>query len=165
MKKGRPPEDPDSVKGAYFLALRWLSARELSERQVRQRLERRGYSTAAIRPAIQKLSADKTLDDLRTARAIARTEAKVRRRGPRRIMGRLLTAGIERDMANDVVRELFGETDETELLEQALDKRLRGRTARLSDPIERRKLVAHLARQGFSPSAAAALIRKRSRAQ
>jgi regulatory protein len=166
VKKARSstgPEDPDSSKAAYFLALRWLAARELSEGQVRERLDRRGYSSLAIEPAIQRLLEGRTLDDRRTAIAAARTEAKVRRRGPRRILGRLIALRIDRDLAKEVIRDLFGETDEQELLEQTLEKRLRGRPARLRDPLERGKVLAYLIRQGFSASAASGLIRKRSR--
>jgi regulatory protein len=163
MKKPRAPSDPDSPKAAYFRALRWLTARELSEAQVRDRLEERGYSIAAILPAIQRLKDERTLDDLRAATAVARTEAKVRRHGPRRVMGKLMAMRIDRDMARDVVRDLFGETDEEELLEATLDRRLRGKPERLKDPAERRKILSYLVRQGFSASAASGLMRKRSR--
>jgi regulatory protein len=166
VKKARSSaasHDPDSSKAAYFLALRWLAARELSEGQVRERLDRRGYSSLAIGPAIQRLLEGRTLDDRRTAIAVARTEANVRRRGPRRILGRLIALRIDRDLAKEVIRDLFGETDEQELLEQTLEKRLRGHTAKLKDAHERRKLLGYLVRQGFSASAASGLIRKRSR--
>jgi regulatory protein len=163
VKKPRAPEDPDSSKAAYVLALRWLSARELSDVQVRERLARRGYTPRAIEPALERLVQERTVDDRRAASVVARTEARIRRHGPRRIMGRLLAMGIDRDLANEVVQELFDEADEQTLLEQALDKRLRGRAARLNDPNERRKLLAHLVRQGFSASAASGLIRRRSR--
>jgi len=163
VKKPRPPDDPDSDKAAYFLALRWLSARELSEGQVRERLDRRGYTSKAVNPAVQKLIQQRTLDDRRCATAVARTEARIRRRGPRRIMGRLIAMRIDRDLAREVVSELFGDTDEQDLLEQTLDRRLRGNTAKLQDPNERRKLLAYLVRQGFSASAASGLIRKKSR--
>ena len=163
MKKPRPPEDPDSDKAAYFLALRWLSARELSEAQVRERLDRRGYTSKAVDPAVRKLIQERTLDDRRCATAVARTEARIRRRGPRRIMGRLVAMRIDRDLAREVVGELFGESDEQDLLEQTMDRRLRGHIAKLKDPNERRKLLGYLVRQGFSASAAAGLIRKRSR--
>ena len=163
MKKPRPPEDPDSDKAAYFLALRWLSARELSEGQVRERLDRRGYTPQAIGAAVERLLQNRTIDDRRTATAAARTEARIRRRGPRRIMGRLIAMRIDRDLAKEVVSELFGEADEQDLLEQTLDRRLRGNTAKLKDANERRKLLGYLVRQGFSASAASGLIRKRSR--
>ena len=163
MKKPRAPSEPDSPKAAYFRAVRWLTARELSEAQVRDRLEERGYTTAAILPAIQRLKNERTLDDLRAATAVARTEAKVRRHGPRRVMGKLIAMRIDRDMAREVVRDLFGESGEEELLEAALDRRLRGKPERLKDPAERRKILSYLVRQGFSASAAADLMRKKSR--
>ncbi len=55
MKKSRPPEDPDSSKAAYLRALRWLTARELSEAQVRARLAEKGYTDTAIMPAVERL--------------------------------------------------------------------------------------------------------------
>ena len=163
MNKPRPPADPDSSKAAYFRALRWLTARELSEGQVRARLAEKGYSADAIKPAVERLLTERAIDDRRAATAVARTEAKVRRHGPHRIMSKLIAMRIDRDLAKDVVRELFGEEPEEALLEQTLEIRLRGNPERLKDPRERRKILAYLVRQGFSASAASAIIRNRSK--
>ncbi|MCM3880471.1 MAG: RecX family transcriptional regulator [Vicinamibacterales bacterium] len=163
MKRPRPPADPDSPKAAYFRALRWLTGRELSEAQVRERLEDRGYTRAAASHAIQRLKDERAIDDRRAATAVARTEAKIRRRGPRRVLSKLMAMRIDRELAQEVVRELFGEADEEELLRVALERRLRGRPERLEDPAERRKILAHLVRQGFSSSAAVSAVRRRSR--
>ena len=159
MNKPRPPDDPDSPKAAYFRALRWLTARELSEAQVRSRLAEKGFTDKAIIPAVERLIQDGTIDDRRAATAVARTEARVRRHGPHRVMGKLMAMHIDRDLAKDVVRELFGEEDEGALLERTLETRLRGHADRLKDPRERRKILAYLIRQGFSASRASAAIR------
>ena len=159
MKKPRPPEDPDSPKAAYFRALRWLTARELSAAQVRSRLAEKGYTDNAITPALERLIQDGTVDDRRAATAVARTEARVRRHGPHRVMGKLIAMQIDRELAKDVVRELFGEEDEHELVYRTLETRLRGHAERLKDPRERRKILAYLIRQGFSASTASAAIR------
>ena len=161
MKKPRPADDPDSSTAAYAHALRWLSARELSEGQVRARLVEKGYSENAITPALERLLNDRTIDDRRAATAVARSEARVRRHGPHRVMGKLLAMRIDRELAKDVVRELFGEEHEDDLLDRALERRLRGNTDRLSDPRERQKMAAYLVRQGFSASAASAAIRNK----
>jgi regulatory protein len=163
VKPSRPPEDPDSSKAAYFRALRWLTARELSEAQVRARLAEKGYTDTAIKPAVERLLQDRTLDDRRAATSVARTEARVRRHGPHRVMGKLMAMRIDRDLAKDVVRELFGEEDAEALLEKTLEVRLRGKPERLTDPRERRKILAYLVRQGFSASAASAAIRSKSK--
>ena len=163
MKTSRPPDDPDSSKAAYFRALRWLTARELSEAQVRTRLAEKGYTDTAIATAVERLLQDRTVDDRRAAVAVARTEARVRRHGPHRVMGKLMAMRIDRDLAKDVVRELFGEEDEATLLDKTLDIRLRGKPERLADPRERRKILAYLVRQGFSASAASAALRNKSK--
>ncbi|MSO55393.1 MAG: RecX family transcriptional regulator [Acidobacteria bacterium] len=163
VKRPRPPEDPDSSKAAYFRALRWLTVRELSAAQVRIRLADRGYTETAIGPALERLIHDRTLDDRRAATAIARTEARVRRHGPRRVMGKLIAMKIDRDLAKEVVRDLFGATDEEALLDTTLERRLRDKPERLKDPRERRKLLAYLVRQGFSASAASSAMRRKSK--
>ena len=163
MKARRPPQNPDSPTAAYSRALAWLTARELSEAQVRTRLNDRGYSQPAIDTAVQRLIENRSLDDRRAAMAVARTEMRVRGRGPGRVMGRLLTMRIDRDLAKEVVAELFGETSEDDLLEAALTRKLRGRSDRLADPNERRKLIAHLIRQGYSASSAARAVRSKTK--
>jgi regulatory protein len=163
LKASRPPDDPDSSKAAYFRALRWLTARELSEAQVRARLAEKGYTDAAITPAVERLLQNRTLDDRRAAMSVARTEARVRRHGPHRVMGKLMAMQIDRDLAKDIVRDLFGEGDAEALLEKTLEIRLRGDSERLTDPRERRRILAYLVRQGFSASAASAAIRNKSK--
>jgi SOS response regulatory protein OraA/RecX len=70
---------------------------------------------------------------------------------------------INRDLARDIVRELFGEEDQEALLEKTLEIRLRGNPERLTDPRERRRILAYLVRQGFSASAASAAIRNKTK--
>ena len=129
---------------------------------MRTRLAEKGYTDTAITPAVERLLQDRTLDDRRAATAVARTEARVRRRGPHRVMAKLMAMHIDRDLARDIVRELFGDEDEAALLERTLEIRLRGKPERLADPRERRRILAHLVRQGFSASAASAAIRRKS---
>jgi SOS response regulatory protein OraA/RecX len=78
-------------------------------------------------------------------------------------MGKLMAMAIDRDLAKEIITELFGEEDEAQLLETTLDRRLRGKPERLKDPNERKKLLAYLVRQGFSAGAASAAIRQRSK--
>jgi regulatory protein len=159
----RHPDDPDSPQAAYFRALRWLTARELSEGQVRARLAEKGYNESAIKSALERLLNDRTLDDRRAATAVARTEARVRRHGPHRVMAKLTAMRFDRDLAKEIVRDLFGDEDEDALIDKALERRLRGKSDTLTDPRERQKLVAYLVRQGFSASAASAAIGNKSK--
>ena len=68
---------------------------------------------------------------------------------------------IDKDLARDVVREVFGDVDERALMQRALAKRLPTGAGAAGDSAQLRRLHAYLIRQGFSPSAAAALLRSR----
>jgi regulatory protein len=162
MMMPRRPADPDSSQAAYLRALKWLTSRELSEHEVRARLAERGFNREAVKSAVERLVADRTIDDRRAAAAVARTEARVRRRGRRRVSARLASMQIDRDLAKEVIDELFGGNQEAELIDASLERRIRGKLHLLKDSRQRRKVHAYLVRQGFSGSAAAAAIRRHS---
>jgi regulatory protein len=134
---------------AYTAALTMLSARELSESQVRARLKRREIDADDIDAAIAKLKSDRTLDDRRVARAIARMESAIRHRGRARVIQKIRQAGIDSDTAEDAVREVFEEVNEDDLLDRALQRRLRGQSPADLDDKGRARIVRGLAAQGF----------------
>ena len=146
----------------YVAALKLLAGRELSEAQLRLRLERRRFDAAEVDAAVAKLRHERALDDRRVALACARKEASVRTRGRTRILRQLETIGIERNTARAAVNEVFAEIDEAALLERALERRLtRGVT--LDDPAGLRRVYRYLVGQGFDSSRVAALMRRRSK--
>ncbi len=53
---------------------------------------------------------------------------------------------------------MFGEIDERALVAKAIERKLRGRRAALSQP-EQARLYQHLLRQGFSPGVVSAALR------
>jgi regulatory protein len=156
----RTPSDPLSVTEAHGAGLAMLSRRELSTAQVRQRLARRGFDASAIDGAIARLTESGALDDRRAARAVARTHTHVKRHGADRVRRELGALGIDRDIADEAVSEVFVSVDEEMLLQHALDKRLR-RGQDLRDPAVERKLFAALMRQGFSAGAVRRALRSR----
>jgi regulatory protein len=147
---------PDS---AYLTGLKMLSGRELTERQVRQRLARRGYDADAIDDAIQRLTRDRSLDDERAAKAIAHTETTLRKRGRLRVTRRLQAAGIAPAVAQRAIQDVFQTVDADALLESALQKRLRGRE-RIADDREWQRLYRYLLGQGFESERVLALLRR-----
>ena len=82
---------------AFTVALTLLSARELSESQLRARLKRRQIEDGDIDAAVTRLKADRTLDDRRVARAIARMESAIKHRGRARIIRGLAAQGFPLD--------------------------------------------------------------------
>lgn len=147
---------PDS---AYLTALKMLSGRELSERQVRQRLARRGYEDEDVDQAIDRLKSDRSLDDERAARAMAHAETSLKKRGRLRVTQRLQAAGIAPAVAQRATEEIFQTFDADALLEAALQKRLRGRQ-QIADEREFQRLYRYLIGQGFESDRVLALLRR-----
>ena len=137
-------------RDAFIVALTLLSARELSETQLRARLTRRQHDPDEIDQAIARLKEDRTLDDCRVARALARMESAIKHRGRARVMRKIRQAGIAASIAEDAVNEVFEDVDEHQLLIKALDRRLRGKTPRDLDERGRARIVRGLMAQGFS---------------
>jgi regulatory protein len=137
------------VTDAYITALTMLSARELSEAQLRTRLKRREIDAEDIDEAIARLKADRTLNDRRVALAIARLESAIKHRGRSRVLQKIRQAGIDDEIAEDAVREVFEEVDENALLNRAFERRLRGKTAKDLDEKGRARMIRGLVAQGF----------------
>jgi regulatory protein len=136
-----------------------LAGRELSVEAVRARLQDRGYPPDEIASAIERLLKSGALDDRRVARAFARMAATVKHRGRLRVMRELLQMGVRTDVASEALAEVYGELDERTLIDDALRRKLRGRT-RLNDRREYARIYQFLMRQGFSPAGVAAALRR-----
>ena len=136
------------MSSAYVDGLKMLGRRELSERQVRQRLARKQYSQDDIDEAVARLRAERAIDDQRVAEAIARTETGIRKRGKVRVRIQLERAGIAKETARTAIDDVFGAIDDDALLQSSLQKRLRGRDT-IADDREFARLFRYLIGQGF----------------
>ena len=125
-----------------------LARRELSEKQVRQRLARKQHEPDDIDTAIARLRDERALDDARVAEAIARMETSIRKRGKMRVRQQIERAGIAKSTAKDAIDEVFATIDDEALLQASLEKRLRGREA-IADDRDFQRLYRYLVGQGF----------------
>jgi len=145
---------------AYVDGLKMLARRELSEKQVRERLVRKGHEADVIDEAIARLRSERALDDARVAEAIARTETSIRRRGKLRVQMQIQRAGIDKSVAKRAVDAVFDTIDDDALIEASLQKRLRGR-ATIADDKEFQRLYRYLAGQGFESDRIMKVLRSR----
>jgi regulatory protein len=136
------------ARDAYALALGWLARRELSEYQVRQRLARRAVDSASIDDAIARLTREGALDDRRVASAFVRTSVRLKQRGPARLRHDLAALGIARPLADEALADVFADTNERTMLQQALRKRWPRDQA--PSPADAARLYRSLRRQGFA---------------
>jgi len=139
-----------------------LGRRELSEKQLRDRLLERDHSPENVERAVQLLLENRALDDARVAAAYVRTAIKIKGRGRLRIQRELREMGIPGDVAAQALAEAFGETDERALITRALQKKLRGKP-KIKDAAEYARVYQFLMRQGFSPAAVSAALKAHRR--
>jgi regulatory protein len=144
---------------AYLDGLRLLARRELSVKELRDRLVDREHPAEEIDRAIEHLLETQALDDGRVARAYARTASKVKGRGRLRVMRELNAMGIAKETASEAVGDVFADVDERSLIAKALQKKMRGRP-RIANAAEHARLYQYLMRQGFTPAGIVAALRQ-----
>ncbi len=106
---------------AWVSALRMIARQRLTQTQVWQRLERRGYEDEEIRAAVERCRAEGLLDDALFAQLyVAGTRKAV---GNARLVAQLVRKGIDRDAASHAVGT--GDRDEPTRCGDALGKLLR----------------------------------------
>lgn len=154
---------PADSERAYVVGLKLLATRELAEAQLRERLARRRFESGDVDAAVTRLRSERALDDSRTAAAYARTEANVRGRGRLRVLRRLQSMGIAPEIARAAVGDVFSDVDESQRIEQLLDRRLRPGES-LDDPRVAARLHRYLLAQGFATGDVIAALRRRRRA-
>jgi len=131
----------------HAAALRLLTARALSENELAQRLQRRGFAADAVALELSRLRQAGLVDDVAVARA---TCADLLRRGygRKRLAAALARRGVAAQAAQQALAEVSAE-DEREALERALQRlHRRGRHGRTLPP-ERAKVVRYLLARGF----------------
>jgi regulatory protein len=143
---------------AYVDALHLLGRRELSVKQLRERLLDREHSREDVERAIELLAENRAVDDARVAAAYARTALKVKGRGRLRVQRELHEMGIDKDVASQALAEAFGDAEERSMIARALEKKLRGKK-KIDTPAEYARVYQFLMRQGFSPGAVTAALR------
>ena len=136
------------LSSAYIDGLKMLGRRELSEKQVRERLARKGYEPDEVDEAVARLREERAINDQRVAEAIARTETGIRKRGKVRVRMQLERAGIAKETAKRAIDDVFGSIDDEALIDASLRKRLRGRET-IADDREFARLFRYLIGQGF----------------
>jgi len=163
MPHDKPPSSDEASRAAFAAALRMLALRDLSEAQLRERLERKDFPPGAIEAALARLTQEGTLDDRRTAVSRARTELFVRGRGRVRVLQQLRAIGIDPETAEEALADAIGDLDEATLVERALNRHSRGRVVRIEDQAEFRRLYRYLTGQGFTGPAIMSVLRARSK--
>lgn len=150
-------------EGAFRSALRALERRAHGERELGNKLERKGHTRPAITAAIERLRTLGLLDDLAFARAYIAGRTG-RGRGPVRLRYDLGRLGVAKSAADTALAELLATVDDPLAHPRALVAKRARQMASLPTEARRRRLLAYLGRRGYRGSEARTLVEEVLRA-
>jgi regulatory protein len=139
--------------GARRVALRFLSTRPRTEKEIRAKLEAKEFAEEEIRKTLDDLRSANLVNDREFARAYLRDARTLRPAGAIQLRRKLLLLGVPRDLVDQALREDLPAEAESDtaraLAEKFLRRSLRG--AGKEPPAKRRaRLAALLGRKGYS---------------
>jgi regulatory protein len=140
---------PDELRAKTFeRAVKLLTAKSRSVAELRERLSERCTSKAIVETVIARLREYGYLDDERYALGYASAKVRQQPVGRRRLQQSLRMKQVDGKVADEVLDQIFAETPESELVDRAIERRIRLR-GRPKTRAEAKSLFDHLLRQGF----------------
>ncbi|NPV14326.1 hypothetical protein HPY86_05275 [candidate division WOR-3 bacterium] len=128
-------------------ALLLLSYRARSEKELRERMEKKGWTPAVIEAVLKNFKETGLVDDEKLAQRYVQDRITVGHKGKWRIKQELTRIGIAKELIN---RALATAPDETAAAKMVLEHFL-PRYQKLDPLTKKRRLAGLLARRGFSP--------------
>ena len=142
-------EQTETTEKSIQAALRLLSARPRSTAEIRERLQRKGFTTTSIEQTIERLTNLDLLDDTTFARQWIENRQMLRPRGVNALRNELRQKGIQRDIVEAALEddELIGdETEQAMTLAHSIVHKYRDSPNRVTFT---RRLGGYLQRRGF----------------
>jgi regulatory protein len=160
----KTPLTPDEVRArAFQRAVKLLAAKPRSVAELRERLLERCSDEPTVETVITRLREYGYLDDERYALSYAASQVRQQPIGRRRLQQSLVLKKVDRTVADEALDQVFAETSEDQLIDRAIEKRVRLR-GRPKTRAEAKSLFDHLLRQGFPFELVSEKVRAVSRA-
>lgn len=156
-KRTRKPESEDRVirdvdrarERTMNRAVKLLAAKPRSIEELRERLLEKSWTDDAVVSAvIEKLKEYGYLDDAQYARDVAVSKLRQKPQGRRRLKQAMSQKKLDREMVEAAMDEAFEKIPETEMIDAAIEKRLRLK-GRPETREEKKKFYDYLLRRGF----------------
>lgn len=143
--------DPEKARAKTMKrAINLLAAKPRSINELRERLlEKEWTNEEIVEAVIAKLGEYGYVNDERFAFGYASSRVRQKPLGRGRLLRDLQMKQVDRETADEAVRLVFEETPEEELIDRAIEKRMRLRGVPQTRA-ESKSLFDHLLRQGFS---------------
>jgi regulatory protein len=137
------------VEAAFRTVLRSLEVRSFARGDLGRRLQRKGHPRPAVEAALERAAELGLLDDAAFAASYVQTRA-ARGRGPARLTRDLLSMGVARGLIDRALAAQWPEGSDRTAVPLALAQKRAAQLAALPRHTKRRRIVAYLARRGFT---------------
>jgi len=137
------------AEAAFRTLLRALERRSFARADLGRRLLRKGHPRAAVEAAVERAFGLGLIDDAAFALTYVQTRA-ARGRGPSRLTRDLMAMGVERNHIDRALAAEWPEGSDRSHVPMALAAKRAAQLGDLPRPVKRRRLLAYLARRGFS---------------
>jgi regulatory protein len=162
-KKVRFMHRVDTLLSAKNTALRFLSYRPRTEREVRDNLREKEFGDEEIGAVMEDLKKTGLLNDAEFARLYVRSTLSGRPVGKMILRKKMLLLGLDSPTVDAALEQTFADLNQEEMAMEAALKFVR-RTGKLGSPMDRRKLrervTGFLARRGFPWDVVHTVIRR-----
>ena len=148
------------IEAACRAALRTLTRRAHARLELGRKLTKKQHPPEAVEAALQRLEARGLIDDRRFAEQYATVRA-ARGQGPARLVKDLRAQGVDPRMAEESVRRALEDEGFTPEIEaRAVAAKRARQLGDLPPLVRKRRLLAFLARRGYSGAAALEVVRE-----
>jgi len=150
-------ERAGSADAAHAAALRLLTTRARTRAELRQRLEQRGFETAAVAEVLARLERVGLVDDAALAETVAEGRAERGLAAPA-IAAELRDRGVDPEVAERAAQAAVPAEDRADRCRQVAEARL-AQLVGLPAPTQLRRLASYLTRRGYPPDLAESVVR------
>jgi regulatory protein len=137
------------AEAAYRTVLRALEIRSYARGDLARRMLRKGHPRPAIEAALARAAGFGLLDDAAFTQSYVQTRS-ARGRGPSRLVRDLLSMGVDRALIDRAIATEWSEGSDKSAMPLVLAKKRAAQLGELPRQTRRRRVVAYLARRGFS---------------
>ena len=138
----------DSIRQAKDQALRYLTVRPHSRRELWRKMREKGHRSEVINQVLDHLENVELVNDEQFTRLFIQNELRLRPVGKLLLIQKLVQRGIPREMYEPLLKELLPDEEEIEIARSLVKKFLKSHSRDKGDKLKE-KLVRYLQGKGF----------------
>ena len=142
-------KEKDEAALAYMMIIFYVGYRLHTEKEIKDKLKKKNYSIESIEKAVQKAKEYDLINDTYYVECFINEKGVPNKWGPSIIKNKLMQKGIEKNLINEKIEELYKEEDLDENLLNLANKKLKT-LENLEQRKQKERLFRFLVSKGYS---------------